>query len=260
MLSSFLEIAIPFLSVLPAIWWLLLSLQSLRQCPLMLLCFWDTCYLWREFSCPLFVLLWLHCLVFVLSREFWVLFSLILWVFVLLTLAMDFHWPHDIFSLMFFFRLVFFSPLFSNLNAIVTFVDLINIYPLCDNIFVSTYVMCDLSLKIHPLNFGNAYLECFASEPCFQHYSGWSFLSFLLLLHFIPVALCPMSFSPAPNHLWSLWHPDNFCWTFDFFVSIEIILIFYSRSHWFIFWWLVLLLFERFFFSTSSAPSSLNDE
>ena len=86
--------------------------------------------------------------------------------------AMDFHWPHDIFSLMFFFRLVFFSPLFSNLNAIVTFVDLINIYPLCDNIFVSTYMMCDLSLKIHPLNFGNAYLECFASEPCFQHYSG----------------------------------------------------------------------------------------
>jgi len=164
------------------------------------------------------------------------------------------------FSSMFFFRLVFFSPLFSNLNAIVTFVDLINIYPLCDNIFVSTYVMCDLSLKIHPLNFGNAYLECFASEPCFQHYSGWSFLSFLLLLHFIPVALCPMSFSTIPNHLWSLWHLDNFCWTFDFFVSVEIILIFYSRSHRFIFWWLVLLLSERFFFSTSSAPSSLNDE
>ena len=40
--------------------------------------------------------------------------------------------------------------------------------------------------------------ECFASEPCFQHYSGWSFLSFLLLLHFIPVALCPMSFSSIP--------------------------------------------------------------
>ena len=82
------------------------------------------------------------------------------------------------FSSMFFFRLVFFSPLFSNLNAIVTFVDLINIYLLCDNIFVLTYVMCDLPLKIHPLNFGNAYLECFASEPCFQHDSGWSFCLF----------------------------------------------------------------------------------
>ena len=99
---------------------------------------------------------------------------------------------------MFFFQLVFFSPLFSNLNAIVTFVDLINIYPLCDNIFVSTYVMCDLSLKIHPLNFGNAYLKCFASEPCFQHYSGWSFLSFLLLLHFIPVALVQCPSHPFP--------------------------------------------------------------
>ena len=184
MLSLFLKIAIPFLSVLPAIWWLLLSLQSLKQYPLMLFCFWDTCYLWREFSCPHFVLLWLYCLIFILSREFWVLFSLILWVFVFLTLAMDFHWPHDIFSLMFFFWLVFFSPLFSNLNAIVTFVDLINIYPLCDNIFVSTYMMCDLSLKIHPLNFGNAYLKCFASEPCFQHYSGWSFFVF-----FVAVAL-----------------------------------------------------------------------
>ena len=85
---------------------------------------------------------------------------------------MDFHWPHDIFSLMFFFQLVFSSPFFLNLNAIVTFVDLINIYLLCDNIFVSIYMMCDLSLKIHSLNFGNAYLECFASQPCFQHYSG----------------------------------------------------------------------------------------
>ena len=111
------------------------------------------------------------------------------------------------------------------------------------------------------LNFGNAYLECFASEPCFQHYSGWSFLSFLLLLHFIPVALCPMSFL----HLFPIIFEacDTLIISAGLLISlssVEIILIFYSQSHRFIFWWLVLLLSERFFFSTSSAPSSLNDE